>query len=559
MNRCFDGGTETEIIFPQRVVAHSAAEDVQKLLQKGNMQLILPERGCALIGKGGFVLLDFGAELQGCVRLQFGEVGEGACVRIRTGESAAEACAEPGEKFAGNYHSIRDLVLPAVSHCDTKTGPTGFRFVRIDHAGGGNIALRRAVACSETANLRRSGNFRCSEPLWEQIYETAARTAHLCVQNGHVWDGIKRDRAVWIGDLHPEMLALSQVYGCIPQIKNSLDTAERYFRAHSWVNCIPAYSVWWLICLREYLLLSGDEKYVRGKLGRAAQVIEALNTVVKEDGTVDYSRSELEIFDDNEFFFDWPTNFTPDSRMGWIALAVYGLRRAEELFSHFGVKEELCAALIVRLLKNPLSATSFKQVAAMRVLAGMQSPAAARPVLEEGGARGMTGFMGYYILKAAARCGADVRGMLDGFYGGMLRLGATTFWEDFNVDWLRGDPVGIDRLPPPGREDIHGGRGSYCYRGFRHSLCHGWTAGVIAFFTQEVLGVRPLRPGYAETEIAPRLCGLERAEGTIPTPLGEIAVEHVRKGDAVESRVFAPAGMRVAARGACEINYRKNQ
>ena len=28
-----------------------------------------------------------------------------------------------------------------------------------------------------------------------------------------------------------------------------------------------------------------------------------------------------------------------------------------------------------------------------------------------------------------------------------------------------------------GKKDIHGDYGDYCYKGFRHSLCHGWASG----------------------------------------------------------------------------------
>ena len=34
-----------------------------------------------------------------------------------------------------------------------------------------------------------------------QIFETAAYTLSLCVHNSMIWDGIKRDRFVWIGDM----------------------------------------------------------------------------------------------------------------------------------------------------------------------------------------------------------------------------------------------------------------------------------------------------------------------------------------------------------------------
>ena len=66
------------------------------------------------------------------------------------------------------------------------------------------------------------------------------------------------------------------------------------------------------------------------------------------------------------------------------------------------------------------------------------------------------------------------------YYGAMLSRGATTFFEDFSMGWLEGSGR-IDEFPAEGEHDLHGDFGAFCYVGFRHSLCHGWSAGVIRF------------------------------------------------------------------------------
>jgi hypothetical protein len=66
----------------------------------------------------------------------------------------------------------------------------------------------------------------------------------------------------------------------------------------------------------------------------------------------------------------------------------------------------------------------------------------------------------------------------------MLDVGATSFWEDFDIEWTRGSSR-IDEPPREGEKDIHGDYGAFCYVGFRHSLCHGWSAGVIGFMKEE--------------------------------------------------------------------------
>lgn len=70
-------------------------------------------------------------------------------------------------------------------------------------------------------------------------------------------------------------------------------------------------------------------------------------------------------------------------------------------------------------------------------------------------------------------------------YGAMLKCGATTFFEDFDITWVE-KSCRIDRYPKENERDIHGDFGAFCYKGFRHSLCHGWAAGVLAFIKEEI-------------------------------------------------------------------------
>ena len=65
----------------------------------------------------------------------------------------------------------------------------------------------------------------------------------------------------------------------------------------------------------------------------------------------------------------------------------------------------------------------------------------------------------------------------------MLDKVATSFWEDFDMDWVQ-NSCRIDAKPKHGEKDIHGDFGKFCYNGFRHSLCHGWSAGVIKFIEE---------------------------------------------------------------------------
>lgn len=114
------------------------------------------------------------------------------------------------------------------------------------------------------------------------------------------------------------------------------------------------------------------------------------------------------------------------------------------------------------------------------------------------------------------------------------------------MEWLEGTSR-IDELVAEGEKDLHGDYGAYCYKGFRHSLCHGWASGPAAFLSQYVLGVRPAAPGCEKVTIRPNLGDLEWVKGTYPTPHGIIRVEHRRKEDGtLESQIDLPEGVTLA-------------
>ena len=133
------------------------------------------------------------------------------------------------------------------------------------------------------------------------------------------------------------------------------------------------------------------------------------------------------------------------------------------------------------------------------------------------------------------------------YWGAMLDLRATTFWED--LDYNDVAKAGrIDGFVPEGTYDIHADGGAYCYKGLRLSLCHGWASGATPWLSENVLGVRILEPGCRKVKIEPHLGDLEWAKGTYPTPYGEISVSHVRQSDGtIATEVDAPKEVEICS------------
>ena len=205
---------------------------------------------------------------------------------------------------------------------------------------------------------------------------------------------------------------------------------------------------------------------------------------------------------------------------------------------------EQLRACVKKLREDRLEDTVNKSVSALTVLSKRLSDAA-----EEGisgnSARDMSCFMGYYVLKAKAMLG-DYEEALDiirKYWGAMLDMGATTFWEDFDIDWME-NASRIDEIVPEGKVDIHAAYGAFCYMNLRHSLCHGWASGPCPYLTNYVLGIRPLS---ADTyEVKPELAYLDFAKGTYPTPYGIITVSAKKEKDGSTSvDISAPEEIKI--------------
>lgn len=445
--------------------------------------------GCTTIlnnGKTSSLTLDFGKELQGGVRIITHHVTNN-CVRVRLtfGESVAESLSEIGEKNAVNDHSARDFIVPLSSLGDVVCGQTGFRFVTVRLVDSDVKAEFKAICAVSRMQQMQTGSFKSSNPRLDSIVETALHTLKLNFQNGVIWDGIKRDRLVWSGDLNPELLSAMYFCGQTPNVKNALEFLYDT-KTDGWINDIPNYSVWFAINVCDYVHFSGDRPFAQKLHGFIQSLLEKIHSKIDENGHVKFDDGTERI--SMEYFLDWPSYATDDAYTGTAMLILYCVQKVKRIYSDKTIGD-LCEKISQKLARYPYNDVSQKQVAAFVRLANVQGLQACE-VLSNGGVHGFSTFMSYYILTALKSCGCNnTLQLVCDYYGGMLDKGATSFWEDFDIDWLP-NTFGVDSLPVEGKKDIHGDFGQYCYRGFRHSLCHGWSSGVLAYVAEKIIGIQ---------------------------------------------------------------------
>lgn len=568
-----DADIVREYVAPTRIMwlTEQSVSGADNLLQPFNGQVSVTQKNCCVMStkKGGSsaILLDFGREMHGALQIvsAIRDVQLPARFRIRMGESVTEAMSDVNTSNATNDHAMRDFELMVPWLGSVTTGNSGFRFVRIDLLSDSiEVPLATVRAVAQYRNLPYKGSFRCSDDRLNRIWQTGAYTVHQCMQE-YVWDGIKRDRLVWIGDMHPEVMTINTVFGWHPVVAKSLDFArddtplgggktnnvnvaaydDTFMDAlkaePKWMNNMCSYSLWWILIQRDLYLYQGKLDYLRQQHTYLSQLLrQVMNNT---DG-------KKEKLDGGIRFLDWPTSEqTEVIHAGLQALTIMALEAGAELLRALddtGMANEVEQK--AKLMRKYVPAhQDNKQATALLSLAGMMKAAKSEAILTRNGAEGFSTFFGYYMLEALARIGAyeEAMKLISDYWGGMIDLGATTFWEDFTYsDLARAGR--IDQTVPEGKYDIHRDGGAYCYVGMRLSLCHGWASGPTAWLSRHVLGIEPLEAGCRKVRIVPHLGQLQWAEGTFPTPQGIISVKHVRNADGtVDSEIKAPEGIEV--------------
>ncbi|MDR0655093.1 MAG: hypothetical protein LBG22_02165 [Treponema sp.] len=120
----------------------------------------------------------------------------------------------------------------------------------------------------------------------------------------------------------------------------------------------------------------------------------------------------------------------------------------------------------------------------------------------------VTPYFKFYELEAFCAAGETVRVHKEilSYWGGMLNLGATTFWEEY-----------YPHMKFPEHYAMYGDK-------YGKSLCHAWGSSPVYLLGRYFLGVYPDAGAYRHFACAPDLADLEWMEGVVPGPGGDIRV-----------------------------------
>ena len=307
------------------------------------------------------IVLDFGREIQGGLEIvtTISNKNPAGKIRVRFGESVSETMSTVGEKGATNDHAMRDfeITLPWLGRLEV--GNSGFRFVRINLLDPeAKLEIKEISAISIYQDIPYLGSFACNDDRLNKIWQTGAYTVHLNMQD-YLWDGIKRDRLVWVGDMHPEIMTINSVFGYNEVVPKSLDFARDLTPLPKWMNGISSYSMWWILIQRDWYYYQGNLDYLREQKSYLTGLLKQLSKEIDSDGK--------EILGGGRFL-DWPSKSNDKAvHAGLQSLMVITFKAGSELCKILGDREtaDMCLSCVKKLKKHIPSMAGSKQAASL--------------------------------------------------------------------------------------------------------------------------------------------------------------------------------------------------
>lgn len=422
--------------------------------------------------------------------------------------------------------------------------PRGFRYVRLQRLDG-NSVLESVSLDREVLPIEVKGCCRCSDDLVNRIWDVSLETLRLTSREVFL-DGIKRDHWMWAGDSRQSCLMNWYSLGDEGVCRRTLWALRGHDPMRVHLNWIMDYTFFWLISVGEHYRYTGDRRFLRQIWPRMKRTMAFVEGRLNGSGLA-VSRGDW-------IFVDWsprPMKTGSAASPGAVCFEQMLLVRAYESLASaaeaLGFEGEALvyrrkgAGLKARVLPlywdesrgalfhylDPDGKTVdrspgyealtrypnifgvlwdyFSEEQLKRVLEGV--------LLNDEVMRIQTPYMRFYELEALLKLGRheQVLEEIRSYWGGMLALGATSFWELYNP-------------AEKGREHM-----AMYGRPYGRSACHSWGASPLYLLGRYFLGVEPLTPGFATYSVRPCTGGLAWMEGTVPTPSGTVRVS-VRDG-----------------------------
>ncbi len=449
-------------------------------------------------------LYDFGREMFGVVRF---DADPAATIRVVYGESKEEAT-DP------EFALIRETVT-GKAHYDLV--PRAFRYICIKSDGR---EPTNVIADYEYLPLTDRASFSCNRRDVKKIWDICAYTLHLNSREFFL-DGIKRDRWCWSGDAYQSYKANNYLF-FDPEISKRTIVAllgKPPYEQH--VNTINDYSMYLIIGAYEYYFATGDKQFIQVYYPRLKALYDFIEGRLNELGYVCLRPGDW-------IFIDWSDMdkggpMAAEQILLWRAQLAMA-RLSETLGLPFDAFRRSADTLRRRIMRDywreergafvDCHTTGLENVtrhaAIFAILYDFVGEARKRKLLRsvlknDAVTKITTPYFAFFELCALCKMGClrEAEKYIASYWGGMLKLGATSVWEQYLPD-----EEGTEHYAMYGEP-------------FGRSLCHAWGGGPLYILGRYGLGVHPTAVGYETFAVEPNLGILREMEGTVPLPNGE--------------------------------------
>lgn len=455
----------------------------------------------------GGTLFDFGKELFGFLYLS--GVAASDRIRVNYGESAEEAL-DLEESL------VREDIFGKDAY---QLRQRAFRYVFVK-----GCAEPEVYAELEYLPLPVKGSFECNETAVNDIWTACAYTLQLTAREILV-EGIKRDHYLWCGDAYQAFKFTNALFFDKELVRRTLIAMRGKDPVYEHLNTITDYSLYWVIGLWEYYQTYQDADFIRFIYPRAVSLMAFCLNRTDEHGFIIGKEEDW-------LFIDWADAL---DKSGVVCaeqmllvpalLSMYELskvvgengteyqKQADALktqINKFFWNDDLGAFIDNFQSEDPrvnrhanifaimyhIATEEQQRKIEKNVLLNPAIPQITTPYFEgyELDAMGMVGNRDY------------IYDMLHSYWKGMLDLGATTIWEEYNPELS-----GVEHYAMYGDK-------------FRKSLCHAWGASPVYLLSKYFLGVEAVSVGYETFTVTPYLGKFAYIKGTVPIQNGEVAV-----------------------------------
>ncbi len=489
--------------------------------------------------KNGGILYDFGKELFGKLIIKNTSCHQE--IFITYGESEEEALDRENAVIIDKVKGESEYSLKS----------RAFRYIFIESK---DCHAPEIHAEYEFLPLEDKGLFECDNENVNNIWRVSAYTLNLNSREFYL-DGIKRDRWVWSGDAYQSFMVNRYLHFDNEIIKRTITALVGKPPYEQHINTINDYTLYMIIGLWEYYYSTGDKTFVRFIFPRIKGLYDFTVSRLDENGLVCEREGDWIFIDWSEMDKDGPI-CTLQILLWRAALAMADLsvlcgetndeyidmaKKLKETILHFYWNEEK-GAFIDSFISGKNNVTRHANIFAILYdfADSEKKQKIQKNVLENPEINPITTpYFNFYQLMASCEMGdvAYMQREVEDYWGGMIKQGATTIWEEFDPN-----QTGIEKY-------------AMYERKFGKSLCHAWGSGPIFLFGRYCLGVIPRDIAYKSFEIKPNLGIYKYIKGSVPLPDGKVDIYF--NGKSLE--IFSTADGGYYMKGSEKISIPKNE